>query len=365
MKYFIIAGEKSGDMHAANLCEEIFRNDDSAEIIGWGGESMEAQGVKVLKNYRELAFMGFLEVIKNLFTILGFLKLAKKQILDFQPDILILVDYAGFNLKIAKWAKKENFKIAYYIAPKAWAWQESRAKLLQKYVDLVLVIFPFEKPFFENYGIKTVFVGNPLFDQIRYFEKEQDFKERNGLNQKPIIALLPGSRKQEIEKMLSQMSELAKNMPEFQWLVAGVSDFDAEFYYSFGNEFKLIFNKTYDILSIATAAVVTSGTATLETALFKVPQVVVYRTSNFSYQIAKRLVKIKYISLVNLVGEKAVVKELIQDEYSIENTKAELEKLIFDNKYRENQLMEYDRIIKKLGTAGASKNAAIEILKIK
>jgi lipid-A-disaccharide synthase len=365
MKYFIIAGEKSGDMHAANLCEEIFRNDVSAKIIGWGGESMEAKGVKILKNYRELAFMGFWEVIKNLFSILGFLKLVKKQIEDFQPDVLILVDYAGFNLKIAKWAKKNNFKIAYYIAPKAWAWQASRAKLLQKYVDLVLVIFPFEKPFFESYGIKTFFVGNPLFDQIKYFEKDQNFKEKYGLDEKPIIALLPGSRKQEIEKMLSKMSKLANNMPDFQYVVAGVSDFDAEFYFSFGHDFKLIFNKTYDILAHATAAIVTSGTATLETALFKVPQVVVYRTSNISYQIAKRLVKIKYISLVNLVVGKAVVKELIQDEYTTENTQSELESLIFDNKYKENQLLEYDEIIKKLGTSGASKNAALEILKLK
>jgi lipid-A-disaccharide synthase len=365
MKYFIIAGEKSGDMHASHLCEEIFKNDVSAKIIGWGGESMEAKGVKILKNYTELAFMGFWEVIKNLFSILGFLKLVKKQIEDFQPDVLILVDYAGFNLKIAKWAKKENLKTAYYIAPKAWAWQASRAKLLQKYVDLLLVIFPFEKPFFEKYSIKTVFVGNPLFDQIKYFKKDSNFKEKYELDKKPIIALLPGSRKQEIEKMLIQMSKLAKVMPDFQYVVAGVSDFDAEFYFSFGHDFKLIFNKTYDILAHATAAIVTSGTATLETALFKVPQVVVYRTSNISYQIAKRLVKIKYISLVNLVGDKAIVKELIQDEYSTENTQSELERLIFDNKYRENQLLGYDEIIKKLGTSGASKNAALEILKLK
>jgi lipid-A-disaccharide synthase len=364
MKYFIVAGEKSGDMHAANLCLELVKLRPNAEMTGWGGEKMESAGVKILKNYRELAFMGFWEVIKNLATILGFFKLAKKQIQDFNPDVVILVDYAGFNLRLAKWAKKEGFKVIYYIAPKAWAWRASRAVAIKKYVDLLLVIFPFEKAFFEKYGIKTRFVGNPLFDEIAKFEANKNFKEDNGLTDKQIVALLPGSRKQEIENMLGLMSSLTKEYDDIQWVVAGISNFDTGFYTMHGGDFKVVFDQTYNLLVVADAAVVTSGTATLETALFNVPQVVVYKTSNFSYQIAKSLVKIKYISLVNLVAQKEVVRELIQEEYSLENTKNELEKLLFDNKIRDNQLMEYRRITETLGTTKASENAALEILKL-
>lgn len=364
MKYFIVAGEKSGDMHAGNLCLELAKSQPDAEMMGWGGEKMEAAGVKILKNYRELAFMGFWEVIKNLPTILGFFKLAKKQIQDFNPDVVILVDYAGFNLKLAKWAKKEGFKVVYYIAPKAWAWRASRAETIKKYVDLLLVIFPFEKAFFEKYGIKTRFVGNPLFDEIAKFKTNSKFREENGLSNNRIVALLPGSRKQEIESMLGLMSNLTKEYADIQWVVAGILNFDIGFYTVHGGDFKVVFDQTYDLLSVADAAVVTSGTATLETALFKVPQVVVYKTSNFSYQIAKRLVQIKYISLVNLVAGKEVVRELIQEEYSLENTKNELEKLLFDNKFRDNQLIEYNGIIETLGTSKASANAALEILKL-
>jgi lipid-A-disaccharide synthase len=364
MKYFIVAGEKSGDMHAANLCLELLKLQPNAEMMGWGGEKMEAAGVKILKNYSELAFMGFWEVIKNLPIILGFLKLAKKQIQDFQPDVVILVDYAGFNLKIAKWAKNKGYKVVYYIAPKAWAWRASRAETIKKYVDLLLVIFPFEKAFFERYGINTRFVGNPLFDEIAKFETNPNFRKESGLTGKPIVALLPGSRKQEIENMLQLMANLTKEYIDIQWVVAGVSSFDIGLYTKADGDFSVVFDRTYDLLSVATAAVVTSGTATLETALFKVPQVVVYKTSIFSYQIAKRLVQIKYISLVNLVAQKEVVKELIQEKYSLENTKKELEKLLFDNKFRDNQLMQYTGIIETLGKSRASANAALEILKL-
>ncbi len=364
MKYFIIAGEKSGDMHAGNLCLELAKSSPNVKMMGWGGEKMEAAGVKILKNYRELAFMGFWEVIKNLATIMGFFKLAKKQIQDFNPDVVILVDYAGFNLKLAKWAKKEGFKVVYYIAPKAWAWRASRAETIKKCVDLLLVIFPFEKAFFEKYGINTRFVGNPLFDEIAKFETNPSFKKENGLTNKPLVALLPGSRKQEIESMLRLMVDLTREYADIQWVVAGISSFDVDFYTVHRGDFKVVFDQTYDLLSVADAAVVTSGTATLETALFKVPQVVVYKTSNFSYQIAKRLVKIKYISLVNLVAQKEVVKELIQEEYSLENTKHELEKLLFNNKFKDNQLIEYNGIIETLGISKASENAALEILKL-
>ena len=364
MKYFVLAGEKSGDMHASNLCAELKKADPSAELYGWGGDLMEEAGVKVLKNYSELAFMGFLEVIKNLFTILGFLKLAKKQILEINPDVLVLVDYAGFNLKVAKWAKNKGFKVVYYIAPKAWAWQASRANILKKYVDLLLVIFPFEKAFFEKYGINTKFVGNPLFDEINKFEENPEFKASICNSNKPIIALLPGSRKQEIENMLSLMSQISIQFPEYDWILAGVSNFNDEFYLRFGGNFRIVKGQTYDLLSVAKAAIVTSGTATLETALFNVPQVVVYKTSAFSYQIAKALVNIKFISLVNLVGEKEVVKELIQGEYNLEKVKEEFQKLISDNNFREIQLLEYKNIKSKLGGIGASKQAALEILNL-
>jgi lipid-A-disaccharide synthase len=364
MKYFIVVGEKSGDMHAANLCMELVKSQPNAELMGWGGEKMEAAGVRILRNYKELAFMGFWEVFKNLPTILGLLRLAKKQIQDFNPDVVILVDYAGFNLKLAKWAKKQGFKVVYYIAPKAWAWRASRAETIKKYVDLLLVIFPFEKAFFESYGINTRFVGNPLFDEIAKFENNPGLKKENGLTNKPIVALLPGSRKQEIESMLQLMVDLTKEYTDIQWVVAGISNFDLGFYMVHGGDFKVVFDQTYDLLSVADAAVVTSGTATLETALFKVPQVVVYKTSNFSYQIARMLVKIKYISLVNLVAQKEVVKELIQGDYSLEKTKKELEKVLFDNKFRDKQLIEYYGIIETLGTTKASENAASEIIKL-
>ena len=364
MKYFIVAGEKSGDMHAANLYLEIMKAQPEAIALGWGGEKMEAAGVKILKNYSELAYMGFWEVLKNLPTILGFFKLAKKQILDFQPDVIILIDYAGFNLKLAKWAKMRGFKVVYYIAPKAWAWRASRANTIKKYVDLLLVIFPFEKVFFEKYGINTKFVGNPLFDEIVKFKLNPDFKLEQGLDGKPIVALLPGSRSQEIDNMLGLMAKLTILYPDIQWVVAGVSNLDRDFYKNHGGDFKVIFDQTYDLLSVADAAVVTSGTATLETALFKVPQVVVYKTSKVSYEIAKRLVKIKYISLVNLVAQKEVVKELIQDDYYLERTQIELEKVLFDNIFIDKQLMEYASMIQTLGAIKASESAALEILKL-
>jgi lipid-A-disaccharide synthase len=365
MKYFIVAGEKSGDMHASNLCLALRRIDDKAEITGWGGEKMEAAGAVILKNYSELAFMGFLEVIKNLKTILGFFRLVKTQIISAQPDVIILVDYAGFNLRIAKWAKKQGFKVVYYIAPKAWAWQESRVFKLKKYVDLLLVIFPFEESYFSKFGIKTRFVGNPLFDEISKFRANPEFRANHKLNNQPIVALLPGSRKQEIENMLSTMAKISNEFVDIQWVVAGISTLGDDIYKSQNANFKVIYDETYDILSVADAAIITSGTATLETALFKVPQVVVYKTSAFSYWIAKMLVKIKFISLVNLVAEKEVVKELIQEDYSLTNVKNELETILFDNKIKEKQLVEYGDLILALGSKKASESAAFEIYNLK
>lgn len=361
MKYFIVAGERSGDLHAGNLAAALKKQNPQIELFGWGGEKMQKSGVKILQNYEDLAFMGFVEVLINLRKILGFMGLVKKQIVDIQPDAIILVDYAGFNLRLAKWAKKNKIKVFYYIAPKAWAWNHSRANKLRKYTDLTLGIFPFEIPFFESYGVNIKYVGNPLFDEIKAFKKNNVFQEQ--LDDRPVIALLPGSRKQEIESMLGTMAALTLSLPQYQWVVAGISTFNNEFYLSKGGNFTLVFNQTYDLLSVAKAAVVTSGTATLETALFNVPQVVVYKTSGITYFIAKLLVRIKYISLVNLVADSEVVKELIQEQYSAENTRNELNKILNNGEIRQQQLTQYKKIADTLGKNEASKTAASFILK--
>ncbi len=363
MKYFIVAGERSGDLHAGNLAAAMRRLDPGVELYGWGGERMQEAGVKILQHYGELAFMGFWEVLKNLRKIRGFMDRVRKQIEEVRPDALILVDYAGFNLRLAKWAKARGIQVFYYIAPKAWAWNKSRVHQLRKYTDLTLVIFPFEVPFFEQYGVPVKYVGNPLFDEIRQFRPDPAFLEEKG--DRPVIALLPGSRRQEIEAMLKTMAELTRSLPEYQWVIAGISAFEREFYISQGGDFQLVFDRTYDLLSVADAAVVTSGTATLETALFGVPEVVVYKTSGLTYAIARLLVKIRFISLVNLVADKEVVKELIQGEYTAENTGNELKKLLADNKFRERQLNDYKILTEKLGNREASKTAAQTILNFK
>ncbi len=366
MRYFIIAGEKSGDLHASNLIMALRQADPEAEIAGWGGERMRTAGAEILKDYRELAFMGFLEVIRNLRSILGFLKLVKVQIRAFAPDVIILVDYAGFNLRVARWAKPEGYKVAYYIAPKAWAWNKKRVFTIRNYVDRLLVIFPFEKEFFGQFGIDTRYVGNPLRDETAAFHRNERFKEDNILDDRPVIALLPGSRKQEVERMTGIMVKLQEAFPSCQMVIAGISDLGEAFYKEFtgSSGIRIVYDQTYDLLSVAEAAVVTSGTATLETALFKVPQVVVYRTSNFSYQIARFLIKIPYISLVNLVAEKEVVRELIQDDYNPAELKKELEKVFSDTKTRKRLLKEYDDLSEKLGSEGASAEAATAIIQL-
>jgi lipid-A-disaccharide synthase len=360
MKYFIVCGERSGDLHAGNLAAALTSLDSGAKLMGWGGEKMRAAGVNVVQDYEELAIMGFVEVLKNLGKIRGFMQKAKTQIAEFSPDALILVDYAGFNLRLAAWAKGRGIKVIYYIPPKAWAWNQKRGQILRNVTDLTLAIFPFEVPFFQKFGVNVSYVGNPLFDEIRKFKADPAFLDK--FQGKPVVALLPGSRKQEIEAMLETMAQLSEDLPEYRFVVAGVPSFSKDFYHAKGGRFDLVFEKTYDLLSIASAAVVTSGTATLETALFKVPQVVVYKTSPITYALAKWLVKVKYISLVNLVANKEVVKELIQQEYNAESTKNELKKLLSDNNYREKQLEEYGSLIRTLGDAEASLSAAQKIL---
>jgi lipid-A-disaccharide synthase len=360
MKCFIICGERSGDLHAGNLAAALKDIHPEVQMQGWGGDQMRAAGVEVLQDYEELAIMGFVEVLKNLGKIKGFMESAKAQIGAFSPDVLVLVDYAGFNLRLASWAKSKGYKVVYYIPPKAWAWNRSRAHKLRTLTDLTLAIFPFEVPFFKEFGVNVKYVGNPLFDAIRKYEADGAFLQK--WEGKKVVALLPGSRKQEIEAMLETMAEISKQVEDYTFIVAGVSSFSEDFYRSKGGNFELVYGKTYDLLSIASAAVVTSGTATLETALFKVPQVVVYKTNPVTYAIAKLLVKIKFISLVNLVADKEVVKELIQSDYTAEKTLTELKKLLFDNKSRQKQLDEYAEIIRTLGVKEASRTAAEEIL---
>lgn len=365
MKYFIIAGERSGDLHGSNLIKAIRQTDKEAEIKGWGGDYMQEAGADVLMHYKDLAFMGFAEVLANLPKILGFFSLCKKQIDDFDPDALVLIDYAGFNMRIAKWAKPKGYKIFYYISPKVWAWNQNRALNLKNNIDKLFVIFPFEVDFFKKYDYEVEFVGNPLFDAIAGFKPNPDFLKQNQLENKKIIALLPGSRKQEVEQMLELMVAAKGQFPGYQFVIAGVGNLPKEFYERFlGDEISLLTDQTYDLLTHAQAAMVTSGTATLETALFGVPQVVCYKTSWLSYSIASRLIRVPFISLVNLIAEKEVVKELIQEELTTDNIAIEIEKILTDTPQRTNQIADYEHIKQVLGSAGASAQTGKRIVEL-
>lgn len=361
MKYYIIAGEASGDLHGSNLMKELKKIDTQAEFRFWGGDLMENQGGKLVKHFKDLAFMGFIEVIKNLPTIFKNINFCKKDILQFKPDKLILIDYPGFNLRIANFAKKNNFEIHYYISPQLWAWKSSRIHQIKKNIDKMYVILPFEKKWYKNHNYAVDFVGHPLIDAIENLPKfdQHEFKTENNLNDKPIIALLPGSRKQEISIMLEQMLAVKNEFLNFQFVIAGAPSIPFEFYQKYITEdIKLVQNQTYKLLQIAHSALVTSGTATLETALFEVPQVVCYKGSEISYQIGRRLIKhIKYISLVNLILDKELVKELIQNELNKENLIQELKKIIFDNK-RDELKNTYKELKQILGGKGASEKTA-------
>ena len=362
MKYYIIAGEASGDLHGSNLMKALYKEDLSAEIRFWGGDLMQNVGGTLVKHYRELSFMGFIEVVFNLKTILNNIKICKKDIQEFQPDVLIFIDYPGFNMRIAKWAKELGMKTHYYISPQIWAWKENRITDIKRDVDKMYVILPFEKDFYEKkHHFPVEFVGHPLIDAIqnRTIVDEVAFRKEHNLDEKPIIAILPGSRKQEITKMLSVMLSVVNDFPEYQFVIAGAPSQEYSFYAPFlkSKNSHFISNKTYDLLSVSTAALVTSGTATLETALFKVPEVVCYKGSWASYQIAKRIVTLKYISLVNLIMDKEVVTELIQDNCTSKNIKTELQKLLEHNN-RKQVLDNYNELEQKLGGSGASEKTA-------
>ena len=362
MKYYIIAGEASGDLHAANLMKALKKKDPQADFRFWGGDLMQDVGGTLVKHYKELAFMGFIEVVMNLRTILKNITLCKKDITNYNPDVIIFVDYPGFNLRIAKWAKTEGYKTHYYISPQIWAWKEGRIKDIKRDVDAMYVILPFEKEFYEDkHNFPVHFVGHPLIDAIvqKQLINPSDFKAEFNLDNRPIIALLPGSRKQEISKMLEVMLSVTKDFKDYQFVIAGAPSQDAAFYSKFTKKqnVNLVMNRTYDILSLATAALVTSGTATLETALFKVPEVVCYKGSTISYQIAKRVINLEYISLVNLIMDKPVVKELIQGDFNTKTLKKELS-IILDDTNRQNLFLDYYDLEKKLGGAGASDKTA-------
>ena len=367
MKYYIIAGEASGDLHGSNLMKAMYQEDTNANIRFWGGDLMQNVGGTLVKHYRDLSFMGFLEVVLNLKTILNNIAFCKTDIEKFQPDVIIFIDYPGFNMRIAKWAKLKGIKTHYYIAPQIWAWKESRIAEIKRDFDKLFVILPFEKDFFEKkHHFPVEFVGHPLIDAIHNRERinEIAFRKENNLSDKPIIAILPGSRKQEIAKMLSVMLSIVGDFKDYQFVIAGAPSQDFSFYEQFLNNknVKFISNKTYDLLSIAVAALVTSGTATLETALFKVPEVVCYKGSWASYQIAKRVITLKYISLVNLIMDAQVVTELIQDECNPKRIKEELLKLL-DSTNRNELLANYNTLENKLGGIGASTKTAKLIVK--
>ena len=362
MKYYLIAGEASGDLHGANLMRALQHIDPEAEFRFWGGDRMEAVGGKLIKHYRDLAFMGFWEVVTNLRTILRNIDFCKRDITQFQPDALIFIDYPGFNMRIAKWAKEIGIPTHYYISPQIWAWKENRIKAIKRDVDAMYVILPFEKDFYEGkHQYPVHFVGHPLLDAIaaRKEVSEEVFKRENGLDERPIIALLPGSRKQEIAKMLSVMLSVVGSYHQYQFVIAGAPSQEYDFYKQFIKEENVHFvtGKTYDLLSHAHAALVTSGTATLETALFNVPEVVCYRGNWISYQIAKRVISLKYISLVNLIMDAPIVTELIQGELNTKNLKTELEKLL-NPEHRSQLLKDYKILREKLGNEGASERTA-------
>lgn len=363
MKYYIIAGEASGDLHGANLMKALIKQDLNAEFRFWGGDLMQDVSNSIVKHYKDLAFMGFLEVVMNLRTIAKNLKFCRNDIESYHPDVIVFIDYPGFNLRIAKWAKQKGFKTHYYISPQIWAWKENRIDAIKRDVDQMYVILPFEKKFYEekhNYPVH--FVGHPLIDAIskRNQIDEYEFRASHELSEKPIIALLPGSRKQEIRKMLSTMLSVVNDFSDYQFVIAGAPSQDYNFYEEFitNPNVHFVSNRTYDLLSVSTAALVTSGTATLETALFKVPEVVCYKGSWLSYQIGKRLVKhIKYISLVNLIMDKEVVTELIQDDFNTKNLKKELTRIL-DTFERTKFFMHYYELEKALGGKGASDKVA-------
>lgn len=367
MKYYIISGEASGDLHGSNLIKELRKKDSNADFRCWGGDKMQAAGATLVKHYKELAFMGFIEVLNNLGTILKNIRFCKEDITQYQPDALILVDYPGFNLRIAKWAKQQGFRIIYYISPQVWAWKENRVKLIKECVDKMLVILPFEKEFYKKWNYDVEYVGHPLVEVVEDFVHIQKGPMTIEQGSKNIIALLPGSRKQEILKKLPIMLEVTKHFPNYRFMVAKAPGIEENFYLELLRPYMNVTSvndQTYRLLMQSKAALVTSGTATLETALFGVPEVICYKGNALSYQIARRLVKIKFIGLVNLIMDKEVVKELIQHDLTVANLKQELTLLLTDPVKQQQVREDYIKLktlLKKGGNASANAAASIHL----
>ncbi|RMF19838.1 MAG: lipid-A-disaccharide synthase [Bacteroidetes bacterium] len=362
MKYYLLAGEASGDLHGALLIQGLKREDPDARIRFWGGERMaEAAGCPPRKHIRELAFMGFLEVVKNLPAIRRNFEFAKMELIEWRPDVLILIDYPGFNLRMARWAARHGIRVFYYISPQLWAWHSSRVQVIRRYVERMYVILPFEPAFYARHGVEVDYVGHPLLDVVDGVKPQADFRQRHGLDERPIIALLPGSRKQEIARMLPPMAALAPEFPGFQFVVGAAPAVEADFYHSLlggrEKEVRLVEGLTHPLLRHAHAALVTSGTATLETALFGVPQVVCYRGNALSFWLAKRLVQVNYISLVNLICEEAVVEELIQGDFNPEGLRTALQSLL-EPHTRTRILEKYALLRRRLEPPGAAARAA-------
>jgi len=361
VKYYLVAGERSGDLHGGNLVKSLLHYDSNAILRGFGGDEMQAAGVDLAVHYREMAFMGFVSLISSLNKIFKYIAICKSDIVAFNPDAIILIDYGGFNLKIAAFAKSKGYIVYYYIPPKVWAWNQKRAWKLKKYVDRLFIILPFEKDFYKKYDLQVDYVGNPVLDAIRAFRPDREFISRLKLaGERKLVALLPGSRKVELKRIVPLMAKIAMTNKDVQFIVASVSNLPASLYQPLQGitNVKFVEGETYDLLTHADAAIVTSGTATLETALFKVPQLVLYKTNIVEYMIARTLIQVPYISLVNLIAEKPVVRELIQHEANGNTIQNELQKLLYDQNYVANMSGNYDRIFELLNTGSASENTA-------
>lgn len=360
MKYYLIAGEASGDLHGANLMAALKVRDAKAEFRFYGGDLMQAAGGTLVKHYADMAYMGFVEVALNIRKILKNMKSCKEDIAAWKPDVVIPIDFPGFNLKIAAYCKKQGFPVFYYISPKVWAWNQKRVLKIKKVVDKMFCILPFEVDFYQSWDMKVDYIGNPLLDAVSAHQKNPDFLRQNQLDERPIIALLPGSRKQELKGILPEMLQITGQFPGYQFVIAGAPSFSHNHYASFTGKknVPVIFSQTYDLLEYASAALVASGTATLETALFHIPQAVLYKGNPVSIAIARALVKIRFISLVNLIMDREVVKELIQNDCTPEKISKELESLLHNQTYRKTMLINYDLLDEKMGQAGASAKTA-------
>jgi len=364
MRYFIVAGEASGDLHGSNLVKELLIADTGAEIVCWGGDLMESAGAKLLMHYRNTAFMGFIVILKNLRAVLHHISLCKNQVAEYKPNVLILIDYPAFNLRIAKFAKESGIKVFYYISPKFWAWREKRVIKIKKWVDRMFIIFPFETGFYSKYGIPVEYVGNPLVDEIERrissMPGRSEILELLQLEEKPVIGILPGSRKDEIKSILPQIIKIVEDFPQYQFVIAGVKNIPGELYTSIVGDapVKIVTERTYELLKISEDAIVKSGTSTLEAALFNIPQVVCYKGDFFSMLIARMLIRVKFISLVNLIAGSEVVKELLGYSLNRNNLVKELSLIVNGGQKREKILADYKILMEKLGPAGASRRIA-------